>query len=277
MIFIDSRIGSSEIAPHPKRLGVPIRLDILESADFAWVGDGPGGQVSAGVERKTIKDLIQSRNEGRLAGSGGQVSKLCATYDDKYLLIEVNYRIGDSGLLLTWDYTRKDWQPISVHRGFREYYITYDEIFKFTLTLSRGAGMIPIWTTSQTHTARVLADMYWHYQAKWSDHKSLQALNQAHTVSEGGNGTRSRFTFDFDHSPSILRMVASQLPHIGYKKSAEVEKVFSTVYDMCMASLKDWCKIPGIGKTIARQIHAAIHEPRGGCEGGGAGKGEREP
>lgn len=288
MIHIDSRRGSTELAPYLKNLGVPIRLEIMESADFAWTGSGPDGTtVSAGVERKTITDLLQSRNEGRLGS--GQIPALCATYDDRYLLIEVMFRIGDGGLLLTWSYQKKDWAPITVHRGRREYYITYDEIFKHALTFCRGANVIPIWTTDKVHTARVLAAMYWHYKTPWDDHRSLKILNQAHTVTADTVANAPGLSLRTDFTPSPIRMVASQLPKIGYKKSAEVEKRFETITQMCLASIKsfyadhpdpvqsardelerlwagvgrkDWSKISGVGPGIVRQVYEALNKPR---------------
>jgi excinuclease UvrABC nuclease subunit len=46
--------------------------------------------------------------------------------------------------------------------------------------------------------------------------------------------------------------VASEISGIGWGKSKAVEDFFPSVMDMVMASEKDWRKIPGIGKEIAK-------------------------
>jgi ERCC4-type nuclease len=79
---------------------------------------------------------------------------------------------------------------------------------------------------------------------------------------------RSGCAFDYSgepvlHRPTLLRRIAAQLKGIGWKRSQAVERHFSSVPDMILAPEEEWRRIPGVGKTIAKDVVADIwrHKP----------------
>ena len=58
-----------------------------------------------------------------------------------------------------------------------------------------------------------------------------------------------------------MRMVAKELPGIGWGRSQDVDKAFRSVREMVAADEKTWLGIPGIGKGIAGKVVRAL---RGG-------------
>jgi DNA integrity scanning protein DisA with diadenylate cyclase activity len=58
--------------------------------------------------------------------------------------------------------------------------------------------------------------------------------------------------------PGLVRRVAAELPLIGWDRSSDVAMTFPSVLAMVLADEKDWQKIKGIGKTIARKVVAAL-------------------
>ena len=58
---------------------------------------------------------------------------------------------------------------------------------------------------------------------------------------------------------SLLVNFAAQLPGVGPTKAREVEAVFGSVPGMIEASVKEWMRVPGIGKTLATMAYEALH------------------
>ena len=111
MILVDPRAGSRELIPlleaygSPRRIPVQLAAEEMPAGDFLFEGNGPYGRVRVGVERKTIPDLINSRDQGRLMGTGkspGQVHKMMEQFDYSWLLVEGIWRGNpETGLLET--------------------------------------------------------------------------------------------------------------------------------------------------------------------------------
>ena len=93
-ILIDNRKGSAELA---KYIDSPTKLLTLEYADFAFQGNGPNGQVSIGIERKSIRDLISSILTGRL--SGHQLIGLVNSYDYVSIVVDGPTKTGTDGYM----------------------------------------------------------------------------------------------------------------------------------------------------------------------------------
>ena len=80
VVSVDDRMGSGEVAPILRGLHVPVKVERMDSADFAFEGNGPKGRCLVGIERKKVKELIQSIESGRFEGE--QLPKMVKTQQD---------------------------------------------------------------------------------------------------------------------------------------------------------------------------------------------------
>lgn len=98
----------------------------------------------------------------------------------------------------------------------------------------------------RVETARFLADLYGWWQKPWEGHTSHLALHLEQP-------DVALFT-----KPPLLRMVAAELPGVGFKKSKAVCQKFRSVTEMVNASKDQWAEIDGIGETLAGRIYDAL-------------------
>jgi ERCC4-type nuclease len=241
MILLDRRIGSSDLFQPLRALNLPVELTTLESADVAWLGRGLGEEpVPVGVEIKRIGDLLTSITTGRL--SGYQLPKLIHEYRHAWLLIEGQYRSGAEGLLETRQ--GAVWAPHALGRSPW----TYREVEAFLTTLEVRAGVHVRRTYNRIETVALVAMLYqWWTKKAYDDHRAHQAMYSP-TMDAG-----------LLYKPSLARRVAAELPGVGVGKSGAVADHFKTVRKMVEADKKEWIEVPGIGKTLAQKITAAIN------------------
>lgn len=232
---IDRRIGSEELAAPLKRMGVRVELVTLDSADIAWTGNGPSGPAEVGVERKKLNELLTCFGDSRFVG--GQLPKLVQRYDAAWLLVEGVWQAGRDGEL---DMPRRPFGPRTTH--------SYEALTGFLLTLQQKAGVRVVRTSSFTDTLWWLHTAYRWWQKPWAKHQSAYALD---TV---------RVPYDpaMVRAPSMTRLLAAQLPGIGWAKSEAVAQHFASPRDMMGAGWRTWTKIEGIGEVGARRIVAAL-------------------
>lgn len=245
MITIDSRVGSKDLMAYlPQRLA---KLGRLEYGDASWIGNGPGGMpLMAGMERKKLHDAISSMESGRFAGH--QLPGLRASFQVIYLVVEGIWRANPrSGILETP--RGKGWVPIE--HGQRRY--MERELSGWLNTQEMLGGVRVRQTGTARQTALLLTSLHhWWVDKAWEEHRSHLALDN--TLDTGGRGLLVK--------PSRKRMIACQLPHIGWKRSQAVEDYFETVREMMNADEEVWMGIEGIDKGIARQVVEAIREGR---------------
>src|SRR2546426_10716375 len=95
MILVDDRTGSKALYPFlPSGSAEICRLN---SADYAFVGNGNGKPTLVGIERKGLNDALQCIQTGRFAGT--QLPGLLHDYDVVYLIVEGAWRPGKEGTL----------------------------------------------------------------------------------------------------------------------------------------------------------------------------------
>ena len=235
VVRVDRRIGSEELAAPLKRMGVRVELVTLDSADVAWAGNGPEGVAQVGVERKKLSELLTCFGDSRFVG--GQLPKLVQRYDVAWLLVEGVWQAGRGGEL---EMPHRPFGPRITH--------SYEALTGFLLTLQHKAGVRVVRTASFTDTLWWLHTAYRWWQKPWAKHQSAYALD---TV---------RVPYDpaMTKAPSMVRLLASQLPGIGWAKSEAVAKHFATPRDMMGAGWRTWAKVEGIGEVGARRIVAAL-------------------
>lgn len=236
MIFVDKRQGSAELYAPLQARGVGVELTTLEFGDCCFVGNGPQYQVLVGIERKTIRDLIQSMTTGRL--SGHQLPGLVEQYNYRWLLVEGRYRESKEGFIeLPW---KNGWETCR---------LMYTALESYLLTVQLRAGVSVQRTYDLRDSAAWLALLYrWWTNKEWKEHRAHLALHQP--------GDRELW-----HRPNLVHRMAAQLPGID-EKARDIAGKFKTVKDMVEAEESEWRSIPGIGKITAQRVRAAMRDPK---------------
>jgi len=58
---------------------------------------------------------------------------------------------------------------------------------------------------------------------------------------------------------SFAMKIASDLPHVGWKRAKAVVARFPTMEDMTVAAEDEWREVKGLGNVSAREIYKFIH------------------
>lgn len=241
MIWIDDRSGSAELQPlFPP--SVTTEVTRLDYGDFSFIGNGPEGPVLVGVERKTIRDLVNSIVTGRL--SGHQLIGLTETYQYTYLLVEGIWSVDrTTGILEVRG--RGGWVPLEL--GSRRFMAK--EIHAFLNSLAIKCDVRVIQTGGTVESAYLITSLYQWWQKEWDAHTSHM---MRHKTTKGAEGTVELVR------ASLVRRVAAELPGIGWGKSKEVDRAFPNLERLVLATIDQWRTIPGIGRTIAHRIYNEI-------------------
>lgn len=233
MITLDDRQGSKELLQYlPDGTA---ELGHLQYGDASFVGNGPDGlPYLIGIERKTLGDLINSVRRGRLQGQ--QLPGLVNAYNKVYLIVEGIFKAKNGKL---WQYKYGHWAETG-GMGAKAYLNLINSLTVF-------AGVIIHATPGIQETADLIYYLYEWWQKPWDQHRGHLGFY---------DGIQTAI---YLRKPSLLRMVAKELPGIGWERSLSVARHFSSIGEMCAADEKEWQKIKGVGKRLAKQVFEAIH------------------
>lgn len=236
MILIDSRVGSEDMYAPLVQRGVECRLVTLPFGDLSFVGNGAHGPVAIGIERKRIRDLINSLMSGRLQGF--QLPGCITQYDHTWLVVEGIWRTNHTTGIV--EIPRQGaWEAV-VPR------IMGASLNGWLLTVQLRGGLRVHHTGGQYDTADWVRSLYHWWTAKeWEQHRGHLALYQPPDSA-------------IFREPSLVQRVAALLPGIGEEKSTIVERHFDTVLEMACAGASTWQTIPGVGKLIAARAVEAL-------------------
>lgn len=249
LIQIDERTGSAELQSlFPP--GVPTIVGRLEFGDFAFLGNGPEDEpVSIGVERKGVRDLLNSMVTGRLVGH--QLIGLVNNYHYVYIVVEGLWRFNPTDGMME-EHSNGGWVPIQL--GSRRFMAR--EVLAFLHTLMVKTGVMVFYSGTKRETVQVVSMLHgWWSNKAWDEHTAHLGLVKQHKSTDGA--------VELVKAP-LLRRVAAELPGIGWQKSREVAKHFGSVLEMSLATEREWRRIPGIGKILAERITKEIineHKP----------------
>lgn len=234
MILVDYREdsetkGSKGLWDDLKHTSLPLEKAKLEFGDLMFMGNGPDGEVSIGLEFKKIRDLLNSVRTKRLVGHqlvGVQ------SYDFRYLLVEGEWRASEQGLV-TLRAGRTIWKPAPGR-------MSSSELDKTLIGLPLRAGTLVWQTSSRKDTIRWLTSLYRNWTDKpWDSHTSHVAIYRPPTLVP----------------ISDFRTTVSTLPGIGTKMSKAVEAHFHGNFrELVKAPIHEWGKIEGIGMKTAERI-----------------------
>lgn len=236
-IFVDDRAGSQDLIP----LLPDCESCRLSFGDVMWVGNGPTGPRTIAFELKSVSDLLASINTGRWQAT--QLPGLLAEHDEAWLLYYGAYRPGPSGVLQVR--SGQGW------RGFRlgPRPVPYGYL-EGQLLDAVAAGCHTKWVHDIRDAAAWLSVSYRWWSKEWSDHKGLRCVD------------RSSLPVFMPHMDDRTRRcveVASRLPGLGFEKAVSATEYFEGgIRRMINAPAEEWLEVPGVGKTIAKAINAAV-------------------
>jgi len=240
ILLVDSRTGSKELLPLIQGQGVEVTIaDELVAGDFAFEGKGPDAtNVLIGVERKTVRDMLNCIGTGRFGGV--QLVRLHQMYQRYYLIVEGIYGCGMDGMLE--EPGPNGWHPLAVGgRGFM-----HSMLERYLMSVEECSHIRIHKTSNRLDTARKVANL-WHF---WND-----KAYEKHRATDVKQATHVEI------KPwSLKRRIASELPGIGTDRSKTVAKHFRSTRQMIAADALDWSQIQGIGMKTARAITTKLGE-----------------
>jgi ERCC4-type nuclease len=243
MIYIDDRVGSGELLPtfQSHRTSPPCQLSRLIAGDMCFSGNGITGTCMVGVERKRLKDMLNSIRSGRF--SGEQLPKLVDQYEYSYLIVEGIWRCNwDNGVLEElWG---NGWMPVRLSKTGNAFVAL--ELQSFLNTITTHTGVYVLYSSSERDTVDQVVGLERYYSKPWDKHHGHLALHTPpQHVLLGKAGT--------------VRRVAAALDGVGWEKSSTVAEYFKSVMAMVDADVKEWMKLPGFGKVLANRVWKELH------------------
>lgn len=250
-ILVDKRVGSSFTGSGGRKFDIysalkdrtngNVSLTTLDSADFAWSGNGPQGEVYVGCERKALSDMLGSMRSGRYAGD--QAKRMADCYDVAILIIEGIYRPSRNGVLEVFQ--GKEWQPFTLAaKGPQaDQYWQYSELDKFVCSIENKKGIVVVRSSSPTETVWQIVNRYEWWSKPWDAHQSTDPIKTQADV---------RFA-----DISLLRDMASRIEGIGWERSKLIEDHFDSVQDFANA-LSSELRDAGLGNSLAAKVYGSL-------------------
>lgn len=235
-MYVDDRAGSERLLriEPVASLAVSCRLD---AGDVMIVGNGPNDtNPLVGVEVKSIFDLISSINTGRFQAT--QLPGLRATYDEAWLLYYGPYRLGENGSLQV----RRGGAWRGYRLGIRPVPYGYLEGLLCDLAWE-GLNIKHVY--DEREAAAWLGVLYRWWSKPWGRHKGLRTFDRSREVS---------LMPHMDADIKYRACVAKEFPGVGIDKAVAAALHFASVADMINADTREWEKVDGIGRVLARAI-----------------------
>ena len=262
-LLIDDRTGSAELLPMlPPAVREKATVCRLDYGDAAWMGNGPDGPVAIGVERKAIRDLVNSITTGRL--SGHQLVGMQEAYGHSYLVVEGMWRTNpEDGVLEVWGRppvvtgmgaklrVKPGWVPLEL--GSRRFMGKMVDGFLNTLAIMAG---VKVWRTSNLReTALWVANVFNWWQKPWDKHRGHVGFDRSGEAPGNANGTVRLV------KPNLVSRVAKELAGVGWERALELGKLYGAgdakgqgLLPLVLADEKELRKIKGIGKKLAASM-----------------------
>jgi ERCC4-type nuclease len=227
IILIDEREGSREMADLiPESI-----LVTLLFGDCTFSGNGPHGPVQIGVERKRVRDLLNSIATGRL--SGHQIPGLLKEYGRVYLVIEGRW-------------TRKK----KIEQGGRTF--STEGVWHYLMSMQE-AGIRVTLTEDLQETCEWIQWLESWWSKPWKGHKALKVV---------GRVTPPVASLVPEDVSVMMRMVTG-LTGVRWTKAKALSETFETMEDLVCAEEGEIARTPGIGMIMARRIWKELHEKGG--------------
>lgn len=221
----------------------------LAAGDFCFSGNGPGGPIMIGIERKRPKDMLNSMRSGRL--SGEQLPKLFNHYDYRFLVLEGILRINPHSGILEERWGRQ-WAPVVIGK---QTFVGL-ELYSYLNTLAICTPLRIHLTATPQDTCEYVLSLHHSFSKPWDKHHSHIAIHRPEEYATLGKA-------------STVRRVAFDLHGVGWERSGEIDKHFHSVAEMthlhcphieeCQTKPKDFAKLDGFGKVLSKRVCDQLH------------------
>ncbi len=240
MVLVDRRVGSKDLLPPLRHMGIETELVELEFADVAFSGLGnKGAAVDIGIELKTLNDLVSSLRSGRLAGH--QLPGLRAKYDHAWLCIEGFWRTDEYGRVVTYQGKGRGWRILPGK-------MRASELEKQVLTLELCGGLHVRYTNTRADTVRFVSNLYrWWTDQALDHHTSHLAVHDQPTLVP----------------ITAYRQAFTKFPGVGIKASKAVADHFhNSVRRAARASIAEWAAIAVVDESTgtSRRLGTKVAE-----------------
>ncbi len=218
----------------------------LACGDCAFFGVGADNRpLRIAVERKKIGDLASCILDGRYIYQAQRAKS--AGFDILALIVEGRVHCNsDDGLLEipVWGISPRTLRRCQIYEPVK-LAITYSRWCQYLFEIYYLLGIPVFRTESVQETACVIKGLWSWFQRP--DHQSMKVVYKQPSPTM------------LLTKPRLVRRMAVELKGVGWERSIEVSKRFSTVAEMLRAVEEDWSTIPGIGKKLAKSIVTELH------------------
>ena len=230
-----------------KQLGRSVLSLPIPCGDAWFSGRGVNSTlIQICAERKKIGDLAQCINDGRYLAQAQAAKEFGA--DVLVLVVEGRVRPNpEDGLLEipVWGINPRTMRRAEIWTPVRPT-MTYSRFCQYLFELSYLAGIFVVCTEDVKETASVIKALWDFFQSPPDKHQSLKTMFKLPTP-----------VVQLIR-PSLVRRIAAELEGIGWERSGAVAQHFKSVAEMVGADEKEWQKIDGIGKGIAKKVVQSI-------------------
>lgn len=212
--------------------------------DVLFAGNGPSSPLTIAVEVKSLAELINAGDTGRLAGFDGQLPAMLAEgYDVCWVLYYGISKCGDPEAdgrrMLKVPRGRGEWATFMVGNG-RE--VTYGYLHGMLIEIA-AMGVHTRGVRDIKEAAAWIGALYRWWQKPWADHDFTKKFDRSR-----------RFPVQPLDSPELVAVadMLSRIPaKIGYEKARAAAIYFGSMLAAAGAGEDAWRAVPGIGKTLA--------------------------
>lgn len=249
-VLVDDRVGSKELVPIFNKAGIATKLCRLDSADFAFEGQGPlsgpwsGGEAEhgpfmLGFERKTVPDYIESLQKGRVIE---QLARMQKAYARCYVIIEGPTRNNhQTGMVEYSVYTPSTWTTGRITGG-RQGSMPIAAFWNSLATLEE-AGVRVRTTYDQRATVDLVVALRAWWQKPYEEHDTHKMVYMPDMKMEEGNN---------------MARVGRALG-LGHAAAYRLGQKWKSLDELAAATIDDWC--PDICRTRvnAMKIYKRVH------------------
>lgn len=211
----------------------------LQYGDAAMEGNGPDGNITIGIERKGLHDMLNCIDDAHFAGK--QRLGMKNLYNVSILMIEGYWGYRNDGLLMESRDGVKWWSCRPHGRP-----VMYSKLRRYVMSMAYS-GVIVNYTKDLAHTAYDICEIFHYHEKKWDDHTSLREIHKLAIPQLMGR-------------PSLTRQWASCIEGVGVKLSEDAERMFRKPHRLANSDELDWIRIPGISVAKAQDIVRQIQD-----------------